>query len=553
MSGINIETLNILHAEVLTLVEDVAGYLFNEPLELDPVWARLGQLHGTFRLLDVPAAVMLLDEVHKTVQFLVDKQVSPSVHQVEIGAILDVFPRLVKGLGRIHRTSLFTFMPEMATLRRIQGLPPIYEFQLVKNHTWPSSQQFQGETALDTDGVSTLKKLKQLYQMGLLEVIRGRDQAKGADAITRVANKLQQLLASGAERRYWKLVECVARAFQAGKLQYNPVRLRLLAAVERQLKTLLDNAQGASVKAAYPLGLWRAYAILLALVPEQTDECRATLEWAGGPDFDFTDADITATREVVFEGDNNSLGVTLSEIQDRLGSLHTLLELIDTQSALGHADAFAFSQLLDELAEKTGELGLQRASARFETHASDLEGDSAWQQNVELLRGVAHSLLYVECLILYAREQGVAIGGILEKLDLKEVDTVVEEKLVASSVSAVWSECLRSLSTVKELIDDIVSDLAGEEVVDSLANAMGEIRGAGMIVGEIQVADIAGRCREFVRHRLFEEDSEGRGRVLPAFADAVVALEYFLQNSIHGDRSDFVLAIAEDYLAELSA
>src|SRR5690606_3234581 len=233
-----------------------SSFLFNEPIEQDPLTDLLNKLAGVCRLLELEAAVVLVEEFKKTVNFIIDKGNSPLTFQPELSAILDVYPGLFKVFHQLDVATPFLFMPELAVLRRIQGLPPLYEFQMVKHHQWPPGSRFQGRSELNDEAMAALKKLKQLYQMGLLEILRGRDQDKGAEILVKVAGKLKLIFVSEAETRYWTLVEHVAKGFLAHQLAFNPVRLRLLAAVERQLKTLLDG--GAEVAKAYPLGLWRA-------------------------------------------------------------------------------------------------------------------------------------------------------------------------------------------------------------------------------------------------------------------------------------------------------
>src|SRR5690606_15648219 len=146
-------------------------------------------------------------------------------------------PRFFKVFHQLNVASPFLFMPELAVLRRVQGLPPLYEFQMVKKHQWPPGSRFSGSTTLDDNAITAVKKLKQLFQMGLLEILRGRDQRKGSEVIVKVAAKLKMVFVSEAERNYWTLVEYVAKGFMDEQLSFNTVRMRLLAAVERQLKT----------------------------------------------------------------------------------------------------------------------------------------------------------------------------------------------------------------------------------------------------------------------------------------------------------------------------
>src|SRR5690606_16089643 len=94
MSGISLDIVNILHAEVTALCGAIGEFLLNEPLEVDPLVEKLDELRGTCRLLALPAAVSLVDELHKTVNALVKRAASPLAVQPELSVIVDAFPRL---------------------------------------------------------------------------------------------------------------------------------------------------------------------------------------------------------------------------------------------------------------------------------------------------------------------------------------------------------------------------------------------------------------------------------------------------------------------------
>jgi len=554
MTAISGEIASILQQEIGTLTDEIGEFLFNEPLEQDPLTDLLNKLRGVCKLLEIESAVVLTDELKKTIFFIVDKGKSLATFQPELASVLHVYPKLFGVFHQLDVSSPFLFTPELAILRRVQGLPPLYEFQMVKNHQWPPSDRFQGLTELGDDAKAALKKLKQLFQMGLLEILRGRDQRKGSETLAKVASKLKLLFSSEAETKYWELVEYVGYGFRDEKLAFNPVRMRLVAAVERQLKTLMDGVTQSSK--AYPLGLWRAYGILLSLIPDKDANAQALCEWVGAPSFDFTDAGMSEARSVIFGEEDDGIEILVNELATKLGTLHNILELVDTQSELTADESEEFGTLVEGVAAICREQGLNRAAERFEDHHNYIKaasGGDSWQPSSGLLKDAAHSLLYLECLLLNLREQGVALKGLIDKLDHREVNDVVEDKLVATSVHAVWDECLRKLTATKEILDDVVSDLAGEEVSETLVNDLTEIEGAAKIVGESQVVAIVSRCKHFVADKLFTLDTEKRNSSMSFFADAVVALEYFFENSTKGEKSDFVLVIAEDYLSAMEA
>ena len=101
MSGVTSEIAHILREEVTALTEEVASFLFNEPLEQDPLTDLLNKLRGVCRLLEMEGGVVLMDEFKKTVNFIVDKGNSLSSFQPELSAILEVYPGLFKVFHQI--------------------------------------------------------------------------------------------------------------------------------------------------------------------------------------------------------------------------------------------------------------------------------------------------------------------------------------------------------------------------------------------------------------------------------------------------------------------
>jgi len=551
MTAVNSEIAAILATEVAGLTEEIASLLFNEPLEQQAVTDLLDKLRGVCQLLELDGAVLLTEELKRAINFIVSKGSSPLTYQSELSKVLDAYPRLFAVLNQIDLLPPFLFTPKLAVLRRLQGLPPLYEFQMVKGHSWPPAERFAGSTELTPEIQQALKKLRQFYQMGLLEILRGKDQNKGAEMLARVAGKLRQIFTSQAEQRYWTLVAYVVDGFKDGQLHFNPVRVRLLAAVERQLKTLLDG--DADIGKAYPLGLWRAYGILLGLMPVKSAAAEALCEWVGTPRFAFTDADLQDYRVLIFGRRDDELNTAVDAMAVKLNNLHNILELIDSREQLSEEEGAELAALVEEIATLCRSSGLHRAAQRFADHHTSMRAGAGDVKHSSLFRNIAHSILYLECLLLALRERTPLHAEYLRKLDLRDLDEVVEERLLHSSVHMVWSECLRSLTTTRDALDQIVNNTANHETQKTLLADLKEIEGAAKIVGDAQVVDIVRRCRRFVGTRLFTLPKSGRESLMAAFADAVAALEYYFHNTSRGDNSQFVLAIANDHLTALEA
>jgi hypothetical protein len=545
MTGFSADILDIVHSEVDEKIAQLKERLASGMPDQGDPGAGIRELHGVAVIMELHALMPLLDEIEIFLEVAPGEALADG-H--ELADALAAISRLFDVLEDLDKLPLFTFIPEIGDLRKKRGKPPVYEYQLLGEHPWPDAGRFRGSTELGEEGREKLRRLKQVYQLGLLDVLRGENAQKGAELIARVASNLRKILDSEAEKHYWSLLAMVATRMAAGELAISPIRARLLSAVERQLKALLEG--GGS---PYPLGLWRAFAVLLAMTPERDDADRELRSWVGAPLLDFTDRDIKRVRDRLFGEPAVVDSGTLGELSEGLGALHSLLEVIDSQGEISDEDSDRFAREVREVASLCEQLGFNQAARRFREHAAVIQGDEpGWQANSDFLKETAHSILYLECLLSRAREKTEPGADFLSRLDFKAVDEVVEENLAGSGVHAVWVECLDRLASAKDYLDDIANELAGPEVVPELYALFTDIKGAATVVGDSQVVDIAWRCRDFVSDSLFPADSQ-EPRGLATFADAVVGLEAHFENALKGDRSELPLAIADEYLATLGA
>ncbi|GIX30537.1 MAG: hypothetical protein KatS3mg124_1009 [Porticoccaceae bacterium] len=551
MVAITADTAAELRALSGELIQEIAALLFNEPFEAEAFVEQMDRLSAICWTLHQPGAVELAEELVRAVQHLTAHGERPAKRQAELAGLLELFPRLFGELHRLPVASPFLFLPELAALRRLQGKPPLYEFQLVRDHNWPPSARFRASCELSAEGRAALRKLKSLYQVGLLELLRNGDRPKGLAILGKVAAKLAQLFPAPPENRYWRLVGAAVQGFAGGELALNPVRLRLLAAVERQLKALLD---GAEESRAFPLGLWRAYGILLALRRRRSAAEEELLHWVGAPHFDYCDLDVEAARAVVVGGGVGN-DASLDELAQLAAALHTILEQADGDEPLAREEVLEFVRIAEQVAERCAALGLSQAAERFLSHRRALDGVSGeqWRPEAAWMREVAHSLLYLECLLAEVREGGVLLAGKESHLDRRPVDEVVAGRLYDTSVHAVWQQCLALLEDSKEKLDEVATGLAGPETAPVLAETFATIGGAAWVVGDARVAEVARRCGRFVRERLFSLDEQRRAEVLATFADSVAALEFHLREEGRGQGGDYALDLAADNLAELEA
>lgn len=555
MSKVTAKIIESLVEQCQALADESRGLLGSNPINTALLESKVRQCQGLFQMLEIGSGARLASELLQTLGSLKTTPETINENAEQLQGLMDLFPRLLRQAGSLQVDTACVFQPEISKLRALLGKPPAYEYQLLPEYNWPSVGVQSQTPDLPGGNPEVLKRLRHLYQLGLLDVVQGRNRAKALTLMSRVAERLKQLLTPGDTACYWSLVEKVTAALATGELKLRADRVRLLSAVERQLKALATPDQGG--KSPYPAGLWAVFGALLALTRVASEEDRELRQWLMLPDLSFTDTDLLATRALVLEDEQADDSELVAGLRTHLGTLQSLLGLIDNEPAFSAEDLQQFRQTLAEIATGCREIGLTTSCERFEQHLQalpEVRGESS-PVSVELLKQISESVLYLECLLLDFHGDRSLSAEELKQINLREVDQVIETNLMKSGVNAVWTECLSQLTSAKEYLDDINGGLSGSETVPELASVFDRIRSTAIVIGDTRVVDVAWRCSDFVRDGLLTRDPVmPRETRLATFADAIIGLEYHLENCVNGEAGDErPLTVADEYLASLGA
>lgn len=297
---LNTEVIAVSGGELKRIAEQLAALARNGGLAgadggylstlLHEAWgaATLCQLHG-LRL--------LLEEAAGAVRSARDGTLEWDALDASLSDIFPLLPRLLDWLVRTGRDNPCLLIPEISALRALRGRPPVYEYQVLPDLDWAPFPMPETTLAMRTPEAD-LRRVLHLYQLGLVNVLRNQERDRGFDILTRCAGRLADLSVSEAERNYWTIYQLVLRCFAEGRLRLRVDRQRLLAAVEKQLRSL-SGARAAKAGNPYPEGLWRAFLALLSMsTPAAGGDA---LHWLQLPAIGFRDEDLERIRDEVFD------------------------------------------------------------------------------------------------------------------------------------------------------------------------------------------------------------------------------------------------------------
>lgn len=468
---------------------------------------------------------LLLDETRGAVQDALAGAVSWDDLRRAVGEALAVIPGLLDYLVRSRRDNPCLLIPEITALRTFRRKPPVYEYQVLSGIDWPEFRIGARNLSVVVAG-EDLKRILHLYQLGLVSVLKGVNRAKGYEILTRSVGRLAQLAEAESERNYWAVLQRVLGNFANGSLLLRPDRTRLLAAVEKQLRSLAGIRTGHN-GSPYPEGLWRAFLALLALSKRTVSHG----DRLPVPKLDFDDAELEAIRVKVFGRDGGLSAWPLDELATRMLRLRSALDLSQDDDPLPETLVRGMQEDCVAVAQSARELGLENLVARFRRHGDTLQQalDAARSPTEEELQEYADSILYLDCAVVDFA------GTNPDRDDLaawsnRPLDLILQTSLLKTARNGVVVGANAVLLEAKALLELLQDGVLTDDGWEELEADFIVLKGCAIMLEDAALEAIFVRAWEFLHTSRYHPalGLNDNSRNIEHFADMVISLEIHL-------------------------
>lgn len=478
--------------------------------------ATLCELHGLRLLFDESAAV---------IRAAATGTLAWAPANAALQDVVRILPRLLDWLVAEGHDNPCLLIPEITALRALQGKPPVYEYQVLPHVSW-APFALGPATLAQAGREADLKQILHIYQLGLVGVLRGENRARGIEIMVRCAGRLAELSITEHERNYWTLYQLVLARFSSGGLALRPDRMRLLAAVEKQLRSL-TGARATGRANPYPEGLWRAFLALLAISAPVSEENR--MDWLPLPDLGFVDDDLEHIRIGIL-GRVGPIEPGPFQALEQHGSRLREALVVAAQSGGILADPLLndMDEACTRIAGLAAELGLANIASRFRGHGGEfVAGASPLEES--RLAGCADSILYLECALAdcaganLSRDELTAWGE-------RSLDDVLQAGFTGAARNCALVEAGAVLGTAKARIESLQDGIISDDSWRDIELGFAQLEGMACILDLAQLGAILRRAREFVQTSRYHPELglNDRARNLDLFADMVIALEVYL-------------------------
>ncbi len=549
---LNPEVIAVSGGELRVVVDHLAALIVTgvDSASSTTCLALLHEAWGAATLCELHGLRLLFDESSAAIRAAEAGTLSWTVVNDALQDVFNTLPRLLNWMVAEAQDNPCLLIPEITALRALQRKPPVYEYQVLPTIGWAPFRV--GEANLASPGRDQdLKQILHLYQLGLVNILRGDNRERGLDILMRCAGRLADFSASESERNYWTVYQLVLANFANGGGALRHDRLRLLAAVEKQLRSLAG-AREEGRSNPYPEGLWRAFLALLAISAKV--RAGAALAWLPLPDLGFVDGDLEHIRAEVLGRERPAEPGPFQDFERRAIRLRNALDAIQDGGPVAESVLSEMDDDSAQIARVARDIGLANIADRFQVHAGQFAGATGSAVlSSEQLCAYADAVLYLECALADfsaanpSREQLVAWGT-------RPLDEILQTGLARAARNSALLEMGAVLGTAKARIEVLQDGIIADDNWRDIEAGFSLIEGAAEVLELSELLGILRRAHEFVQTSRYHPEMglNDSTRNLDFFADMVIGLEIYLDGARHGrDRQEDSLRLANDCVAAL--
>jgi chemosensory pili system protein ChpA (sensor histidine kinase/response regulator) len=517
--------------------------------------ADLHQVHGTLRMVELYGAAMVVGEMEQLVAALISDRVAnrDEAYAALMRGMMQM-PDYLERLQSGHRDVPIVLLPLLNDLRASRGEQSLDESALFTPNldaSLPLGAPGAADPAAAEAHRGELPELRARFQQQLLAWFRGQGSDRQLLGMRGTLDSIAARCYTIAGRRLWWIAAGVLEGLERGVLRAHEKEVRqLIGRVDRSIRELVDGGEEAMLTGdSDELARKLLYYVAQAKQgSERVDELRQAYRLDG---LLPRAAEVEHARGSM-SGHNRALLDTVSAaIKEDLLRVKESLDLFLRRPDGDPAQLGPQADVLDRVGDTLGmlALGVPRRVVGEQRRILGEIAAGTRSPDEESLLDVAGALLYVEA----------SLDDHIERLGA-EGDTPISDSgpspLPRSEarhiLTALMREATANTSKVKDAIVAFVESQWNHDQLAGTPELMAEIGGAMRMLGAPRPGELADGIGLFIHRELLGDRRVPNGAQMDRLADAVAALEYYLEAAReHRGGLDHILDVTQQSLAEL--
>lgn len=489
----------------------------------------LHQVRGTLQMVEFYGAAMLAEEMEAVVQAMLDDTVSHAAEAREVlmQAILQL-PNYLDHIKLGRRDLPVVLLPVLNDLRGARGESLLSETSLFQPSLKPITplNDKQLRHFSDKQFLDILRKLRQMYQVALLGVLKGKDTQHNLEYLQKVSNRLAKLFVSTPAESLWTIASAVLDGLLNDGIRLNSAVKELLKQLEPELRNIVNN--GAQSLEHVPEELLKNLLFYVARSEKTTDKITQVRN-----DFKLSDAlpsssEVDEDRKALEGPDKATMGSVASALIEEITRLKEELDQLVHDKVAQPSQLAGLVPGFKQISDTMGMLGLgvsrKVIQDQFEIVKAFVDNNKA-ADNTQLM-DIAGALLYVEATLV----------GLSDRFGSTKSDDMQTQQL-GEAQQVVLKESKNFIEQVKELVVEYATKQGDLSLLGEAADLLMNLRGTLIMVPQMDAADIARSCSNIL-HKQVDTQQRPSDVLLDALAESLSGIEYFLERLEENNQAD---------------
>lgn len=559
-SSLNLSSLTLVHDELVSTIEQSAGKLeqfvadMSDATLLQGCIEGLQQIRGTLSLLQLHGAEMLAREALAVANEITVDDVNVEKRLSVLTDAFFVIPRYIEYTIQTRRAVPVLLIPIVNQLRLARGEKALPESQFFSIDE-QGGRRLTGRSsaALDENFPALVRRLRHMYQVGLVKVLQGNLVRPSLGMMERSMERLTAASGNSPLASLWRVAAVTFHVVASEQMEITQTRKLLFGALDRQIKNLQSQGQGALEKEP-PLPLLKECVYLVAISGSQAEPAAQITDAFRCLPLNYVDRELSRQREVMLGPSATTVHSVAVVLKEELNKIKDVLERASQTGVDAISDYDDLLGTIQKVAEILSVVGLVAPSNALKEEIGKVESwrDSAADADPQDLIDVADVVLYIESTIA-----GLEMSNLSDE-KLARANSIARQEVIASSQLAeaeviVLQEAESGLALVKRALNAFAESNYDRGHINNVAATLNSVRGGMAVLSLSRGSRVVASCAEFVANTLMHSDQPAAlQHLLETFADAVIGLEYYL-DAVKTDREagDAILEIAEESLAAL--
>ncbi|HSB96929.1 MAG TPA: histidine kinase, partial [Spongiibacteraceae bacterium] len=463
------------------------------------------QVYGTLKMVEFAGAALLTEEMEAVAQALVGGTVLEAQREDALLALktaLDSLPGYLQRLLVQRRDAPALLLPLINDLRAVRGEVLITESAVFSPDLTTRIDSDAQPLSISAGELGEIaKKLRQMYQMALLNYLRNNDPRQNLNYLAKVCARLSKLASARPAEALWKICIALCEGLLNRSIQPSAAVKLLLRQVDSQLKVLVEQGE-AALQAVPPTGLIKN---LLYYIAASGANSRYIAEIK--QTYNLPNALPPETELVPSASDDDATVAVKAALAQQLANLAHDIPTIPVGKGLIAA--------IKRVQDTAALLGLARAQATLQ----------------ELVQRVQSGKLDVETAVRNLHQ-------LAESLELEQRpaaprplfnDSEEAQEQLDKAFDAVMRESRNSLEQAKEAIIEFVATQWRHQCLEEVPELIAGVRGSFAVAGLHRAAAVLAACENYVRKDLLEQRKIPAWQLLDTLADAIASVDYYVE------------------------